>query len=62
MMLMDLVAHGAHNLNLYCPGYQKSTLLPSQVLKQKLYYRYIERTPIWIGISPTIIAVGVVSW
>lgn len=55
--IMDVVIRWWNNTRLYAAPV-KSWPLPTEMLHRGLYFRYIERTPIWIGISLVVIAIG----
>ncbi len=57
--VMDLVIHWQHNVSFYAAAV-KQWFVPGEIIKQGLYYRYVERTAIWLGISFVVIAAGVI--
>src|SRR5205085_4207942 len=57
--MMDTLVRTVKNPHLYAP-HTEELEVPVQRLRNGHYIRFVERTPLWVGISAVVIAAGIV--
>lgn len=57
--LLEVVVKGVKTVNLYSPVY-KELSIPAVQLREGQYFRFIERTPIWVAVSGAVALAGII--
>lgn len=55
--MMDFVIRAVPDLHYYAPPV-KQVILPAQILRERKYFPFVEKTPMWVTISAIIILTG----